>query len=168
MSIQVVELPPSDWERYKVLRLRSLREDPQAFSSTYDETVQRIDEWWSKRLEDAQKRGREWLLFAEEDGYLVGMAGAFISEEHIANIISVYVLKEARGRGISKLLMNELLKYIRAVKTIDTVRLTVNSDQIPALSLYKSMGFSVIGEEVKQLGDGGTHVTYLMEKELAK
>lgn len=168
MSIQVVELHPSDWERYKVLRLRSLKDDPQAFSSTYAESVQRTDDWWSKRLEDAEKKEREWLLFAEENGNLVGMVGAFLTEENIANIISVYVVKEARGKGISKQLMNDLLKRIQVIKNIKYVRLTVNSGQIPAHRLYESVGFSVIGEETKQLGDGKTYLEYLMEKEFVK
>ena len=35
----VSKLQPADWERYRDLRLRSLREDPDAFWNTSEEEV---------------------------------------------------------------------------------------------------------------------------------
>ncbi|MBI2443597.1 MAG: hypothetical protein HYV40_06880 [Candidatus Levybacteria bacterium] len=43
-SIEVIDLDPSEWERYKDLRLHSLREEPQAYLSTYENSGKEPDE----------------------------------------------------------------------------------------------------------------------------
>lgn len=44
-TIQVVTLQPSKWQEYKNLRLLALKEEPQAFGSTYEENAKRPDEY---------------------------------------------------------------------------------------------------------------------------
>ena len=57
---------------YKELRLRALREEPQAFGSSYEANVNKPDSYWVERLNDV-KSGNGWLVFAEINDKLVGM-----------------------------------------------------------------------------------------------
>ena len=93
--IEIVTLSPDDWQEYKDLRLRALKEEPQAFSATYEENSKHPSKYWQKKLEITAKGDSQWLLFAKIDGVLCGMMGAFIKKEpDNACIIAVYVAPE--------------------------------------------------------------------------
>jgi GNAT superfamily N-acetyltransferase len=127
--IKIVTLKPEEWQEYRDLRLRALKEDPQAYGSTYEENAKHPDEYWRKRLEDTLNTNTQWLVFAKLDDVLVGMVGAFAEKEpDNAHVIAVYVTPEARGKGISKLLMQELLAKIKTtwIQVFNATVLTVN------------------------------------------
>src|SRR5437762_515843 len=101
-DVQTVSLRLSEWRKYKDLRLRALKEEPQAFSSTYEENIKHPDEFWMERLKDSEG-GKQWLVFAKNGEKLVGMVGGiFLDEKDTVYVIAMYVAKEERGKGISK------------------------------------------------------------------
>lgn len=163
MSFEVIKLPPEEWLAYKELRLESLKTEPSAFGASYQEALYRPDVYWQGRLEDAAAGTGNWLLFARENDTLVGMLAAF-AEGEIAEVISVYVTESLRGQGVSKRLLSALLTEIAASGSVETMRLTVNTDQLPALALYRRFGFEVVREQEERLGDGEMHTLSVMER----
>ncbi len=109
------------------------------------------------------------MLFAKLNGLLVGMMVGYVPEPDKDNtttdVVSVYVAPEARGKGISKKLLETLLKELKE-DGITKANLTVNKDQLPAVHLYQSFGFVVTGEEESVMGDGLKHTELLMSKQL--
>jgi ribosomal protein S18 acetylase RimI-like enzyme len=169
-NVEVVKLNPSDWPVYKELRLRALQEEPQAFGASYAENLSRPDSYWMERLSEVAN-GKNWLLFAKEGGNLIGMMGGFRKKEEpedTVNIIAVYVVGEARGKGVSKKLMQTMLQEFENDPTIGRVKLSVNKDQAAAVGLYESFGFKVTGEENVKMGDGKFHDELNMEKMIAR
>lgn len=77
------------------------------------------------------------------------MVGDFVKVERIC------VLKEARGTGIGRLLMNELENQVRK---IETAGLKLNS-QVSAIEFYKSLGYEVTSDEFMDAGI--PHVTMI-------
>lgn len=87
----------------------------------------------------------------ENAHYVVGVRGdevicyggfhKILDEAHITNIA---VKKCERGRGIGKFLMSELLARAKMLG-VKSVTLEVRSDNIPALNMYESFGFTVEG-----------------------
>ncbi len=167
--MDVLSLPVERWKEYRELRLRALREDPEAFSSAYATAKDLPDDFWQGRLTKALKGEREWLLFARESGKLVGMIGAYIAEgtTDTATIVSVYVPAEERGKGISSRLMEEMLAVLSRKPRLKLARLAVNVTQLPALKLYKRFGFYEIGREDAETGEAKPVEQVLMEKNLA-
>lgn len=165
MTVKIETRLPEEWQAYRDLRLEALKTEPQAFGSTYQEALRCPDAYWQARLKDAADSTQSWLLFAKKDGCLVGMIGAFVESE-IANVISVYVVETARGQGISKRLLSALLTELSASGNVETARLTVNKDQLPALALYRRFGFEIVREEECLMGDGELHAQYVMERAL--
>ena len=164
-TIEIIKLEPEEWQGYRILRLEALQNDPQAFGSSYQEYVRKPDSYWQGRLEDAAEGKKDWLLFAKENDRLIGMVGAFIKdEEDVAEIISLYVTKDARGKGVSKLLMSGLLHELEHNTPVVKVKLSVNIEQLAAVRLYESFGFVVAGQENARLGDGKIHEEYIMER----
>lgn len=166
-AIEIDALDPSEWEAYKNLRLLSLKEEPHAYLSTYANSSQEADDKWRLRLEDALKGDKQWLSFAKQNGKLIGMVGAFrIDDEPQAEIISAFVMKEFRGRGVGTKLMEHLLDTIQKNKEITKAHLEVNATQPAAVQLYKNCGFVITGSVKRVLGDGEEYDDYVMEKYL--
>jgi ribosomal protein S18 acetylase RimI-like enzyme len=165
LPIQIIELSARKWQEYRQLRLDALKESPQAFSSRYEEQVNRPDEFWKSRLEEAAKGGSSWLLFARSGEKLVGMVGAARDPVNglEAEIISMYVLPEARGRGVAGLLMHAILMVLKE-SGICKACLTVNLDQAPAVHVYKKFGFDITQVDTVVMGDGAAYNEAVMEK----
>ncbi len=165
----VCKLPPEEWEAYKALRLEALLNEPRAFGSSYAEAKEKPDSYWKSRLENVEARNGNWLLFAKEQGDLRGMIGAFAKDDPaVAVIVSVYVSRAARGRGVSRALMTAMLGALGGSEAVKVVRLTVNREQRAAVALYQKFGFEVIGEEEATMGDGEVHAEFLMERPLGQ
>lgn len=157
-EVKVVTLNFSDWQQYRDLRLRALKEEPHAYGSTYDDNAGRPDEFWMERLKEAALEKTQWLVFAKLNNKLVGMAGAFAEKEiDNAHIIAVYVAPEARGKGISKLLMKDLITKIKRNISVKKITVDVNPEQLAAYNLYKNSGFAEIKQYKMILGDGKEH-----------
>lgn len=166
--MEILALPVEEWREYRELRLRALREDPEAFSSRYADSLNQPEDYWRTRLAEAAKGERTWLLFARQDAKLVGMVGAFIEDPAAerATVVSVYVPKEARGQGISTHLMEAMLRLLSTVPTLKQAQLCVNVTQIPAIQLYKRFGFVETGQEPAMTGAGHAVQQLVMQRAL--
>ena len=82
---------------------------------------------------------KQYIIKLEEN--IIGMAGASF-EEGEASIFGVGILPEYRGKGYSKILLNEVIKdiYINHTKSIT---LEVNSSNNIAFNLYTKNGFTI-------------------------
>lgn len=164
-AVKIITLEPAAWQLYRDLRLRALKEEPQAFASTYEENANKPDEYWMKRLEEANEGKTQWLVFAKQGDKLIGMVGAFVKDKmDTVDIIAVYVAKEARGQGIAKKLMNSIISKIQKNKSVKRLLVGVNPEQVPAFNLYKGLGFTILKKERMILGDGKEHDSYEIEK----
>lgn len=168
-TIEIVNLKSEEWQLYRDLRLRALTEDPQAFASKYEDNAKHPDEYWKQRLGDAHTKERQWLLFAKVGDKIVGQVGA-MAERDIddAHIIGVYVIPEARGKGISKLLMKDLVSRIKKITEIKKITVDVNPEQQSALNLYKNSGFEIIKKYRMVLGDGKEHDVYQLQMSISE
>lgn len=159
-SVKIVSLTPDQWETYRAIRLQGLQEEPQAFARSYGEELAFPQERW------IQRAGNPNSFIALENGIPLGTIGAFISgdsNDKVANVVGVFVTKEARGKGIGSKLLNAVINKIMEDAAIKLVKLSVNKDQISAIKLYEKFGFKITGEETQIMGDGKEHVEYLME-----
>jgi ribosomal protein S18 acetylase RimI-like enzyme len=164
-NVEIIKLLPEQWWRYREIRLEALREEPQAFGSTYAEMARRPAAFWQGRLEDAGQGKNSALLFAQAGERLIGMIGAFYDEtQETAEIVSVYVSKMERGKGVGKALMEGILCEIGNKAELRKAVLGVNQEQTAAVELYRRFGFEVTGEKEELQGDGQKHRGYLMER----
>jgi ribosomal protein S18 acetylase RimI-like enzyme len=162
----IITLPQSRWREFKAIRLEALSDSPQAFGSAYATEAARPDEHWIGRLRETNE-GRGLSLFAECDGKLVGMIGAFFDAgPEVASVVAVYVTPEQRGRGAGKLLVDEVLARLRALPGTHAARLMVNVEQTAALKLYLQAGFVEVGRERVPMGDGNVYDELILERSL--
>ncbi len=90
--------------------------------------------------------GFVWL----EEGHVVGHATVQQADyEGIRwQIANVAVAKPYRGRGIGRTLMEAALEHIRRARGVWAI-LQVRENNPPAVHLYKSLGFEVVGGETR-------------------
>lgn len=170
-NLKIIQLPVDRWEKYKNLRLEALKTEPQAFSSSYEEELQRSEEEWKNRVENFSKGDNSYGIFAEDNGELVGMMNARLEDmpkmQHVAYIHGVYVKPEYRGKGVGKILLQAIMDWIATRSEIVKINLDVTTTQDSAIALYKSFGFQKVGELKKEYFiNGKFYDVYEMEKYL--
>src|SRR5262249_59848633 len=77
---------------------------------------------------------------------------------HKGRVWGVYVTPEARRAGIGRKMMQALLDRISAIDDMEQVLLSVAATQIPAIRLYRSLGFESFGTEPRALRIGDRYI----------
>ncbi|MBQ9103604.1 MAG: ribosomal protein S18-alanine N-acetyltransferase [Clostridia bacterium] len=93
-------------------------------------------------LESGFNNGHFFALGKIEKGKIIGFI-TYSTSIDFADIETVFVLKEFRRKGIAESLINKMLEDVKS-KGINRVLLEVRSSNIPAISLYKKLGFNEI------------------------
>lgn len=140
-NVQVRVLNAQDAAAYQPLRLRALKEHPEAFASSYEDEA-RVP---LGQVEERLSRTENTTFGAFVDGALAGVVTLARTPRpklrHRASIVAMYVAPEARGRGVGKRLIqaaiDEALRYEHILDV--TLSLTVGNES--ARALYVSMGF---------------------------
>ncbi|MFC4103356.1 GNAT family N-acetyltransferase [Paenibacillus xanthanilyticus] len=153
-------LTSDDAERYRALRLRALREHPEAFLTTYEAELDRPVEMTRDKL--TPEAGKFTLGAIEASDELAGVA-TLVRETnpkvaHKANVYAVYVAPEARGKRVGLSLMQALIAGAKACEGVEQLHLTVMASNEAAVRLYVSVGFSVYGTEPRAMRIGGTYL----------
>lgn len=157
--MEIRELAEDDAEAYWAIRLRALREEPESFGSSYEDSRARPLADVAGQLRNTRATGG-FTLAAVEDGALVGLV-AFVraagtKNQHNADIYAMYVAPEVRGQGYGRALIAETLRRARALGGIEKVALAVVTTNSAARALYQSLGFTTYGvrPQALKLPDG--------------
>lgn len=142
-------LAPHDANAYRALRLRALREYPEAFTSTEAEESARPEDWSHNRLMADPGAPHDFMVGAFEDGVLLGMVGLQgryrPKERHNATVVGMFVAPERATRGLGMALMQELLARARDLPDLVQLDLTVTQGNQRAQDLYERCGFTRYG-----------------------
>lgn len=159
MALELRPLVPADAAAMHALRLRGLRETPEAFGSTYAEEAAFTVEFVAQRLAPPAGGARKVTLGAFEDGLLVGlvvcMQLARPKTRHTAEVAAMYVAPEARRRGVGRALLDRVVAEARTWDGVDRLTLTVVERCAASRRLYRACGFAAFGLEPDALREGG-------------
>lgn len=149
-----------DFPAWQSLRLRALRDHPDAFGSSYEDEL---------ASGSAERRGRFETSGSDEmsavfgaftaDGVLVGTVGLVRSPgakvRHKGSLWGMYVAPEARGTGAAPRLVASVLATACEWR-LEQVQLSVVVGNTAAHRLYERAGFVIFGQErhALQLPDG--------------
>lgn len=152
--MEIRQLTPADVEAYWPVRLRALREEPQAFGSSYEEAKERALAVVSESMRSAMEAG-DFMLGAFEGGHLLGIVGFGREKgrknQHIGVVYQMYVAHEVRGQGFGRALMEALIARARAIDGVEQLILAVVEGNTGARALYVALGFEVYGRQPKAL-----------------
>ncbi len=157
MNIRI--LNESDAKMYQELRLRALKVNPEAFSSTYEREIKFTTETVVERLRPTNNK---FVLGAFDNrNFLIGIV-TFVRESnlktaHKGNVYGMFVAPEMRGHGLGKALLLELMNRAKNLNGLEQINLTVISENKAAKKLYKSLGFETYGVERNALKFNGQY-----------
>jgi len=143
------QLAQRDAAYYRALRLRGLREHPEAFTSSVEEEEPKPMAWTEQRLAPNAERPHDFFLGAFVDGRLLGVAGLMgryrPKERHNATLVGMYVAPELAGRGAGLALVRGLVQRAARFPGLEQIDLTVTAGNDRAQGLYARCGFTVVG-----------------------
>ena len=151
-----------DAEDFRRLRLRALKEHPEAFGSSYEMESTLPLQVVADRLRQSSDSPDDFTLGAYRQAELVGMVGFFRQrnekERHKGSIWGMYVQSEEQGKGVGRALLTQAVERARLLTGLEQVGLAVVARNKRARSLYVSLGFETYGVEPNALVVDGEHL----------
>ena len=137
-------LGPADATLYRALRLRALREHPDAFTSSYEQDRDQPVEAAAQRL----AAHPFWGAYQHAELYgFVGLERELRPKNrHKATVMGMYVAPEVGGQGVARALLDALLAHAGA-NGVESLVLTVTEGNERAQRLYQVAGFRSFGVE---------------------
>src|SRR5215510_1847978 len=131
-----------DVEEFIRLRIEALTREPYAFARALEDERSRSPESVAPRLR-AVPEGN-FLVGAFEGRQMVGQAG-FVRHEgrkmrHKGSIWGVYVTAAARGQGVAKAMLTQMLHRVRGYPELEQASLSVSVTQEAARRFYSALG----------------------------
>jgi ribosomal protein S18 acetylase RimI-like enzyme len=145
--VQVRLLSAADAAAFQAARLEALALDPCAFAASLDEETGRSLDEVGARLDHGAAFG------AFLAGVLVGTAGFAMpplqKKCHKGLLWGVYVRAAARGCGLGRLLVEQVIDHARP--RVEQLHATVVVSAQAARALYRHLGFQIYGLEPRGL-----------------
>jgi ribosomal protein S18 acetylase RimI-like enzyme len=136
-------LSKTDVQDYRLIRLATLKSEPDYFGSLYESEVMLPLDAFASVL------ARDTVFAAYDDQTIIGIArlhGHDASKEtHKASIMGVFTKPDYRGQGVGSRLLRTLIDTAKT--SFERLVLTVDAENAAAISLYKRLGFNVYGIE---------------------
>ena len=130
----------TDWQALREIRLQALRDAPYAFASTQAREAAFAEDEWRRRA----TRDGSFLAFLPEVGP-AGLGGGYFAAPDTAELISMFVRPQARGRGVGEAIIDTVAEWARQ-KDAATMHLWVTETNKHARLLYERCGFTVTAE----------------------
>jgi len=144
-AVTVRTVRADEWRHWRDVRLRMLREESAYFGTRWEDASRDPDEKWQAWVEEAARRETRVVLVAEDGDRWLGVVGGFLRvDPREAQLISMWVDRDARGRGIAEQLIAEHARWALERGCTD-VFLFVQETNVRAQRLYERAGFRSTG-----------------------
>ena len=107
----------------------------------------------SQYKEEFSSPTRHFVVAEDADQKIIGYAGVFAPGATEADILTVGVVPEHRGKGVAKALMALITNWAKEQGTT-AMMLEVKTDNLQAIGLYESLGYSTLNVRKDYFGAG--------------
>jgi ribosomal protein S18 acetylase RimI-like enzyme len=158
--VAVRRLGVRDGDSVRRLRLRALRDAPDAFGSTYEREVAFSWEVWEARL--VSNTNAHFVFETAQQGP-VGLVSVVRddTDQEVAYLVGMWVDARVRGMGAADALVTEAIGWAEG-QPVSILRLHVTEGNVPAERLYLRHGFVKTGDSIDRERDGA--VEFEMER----
>jgi GNAT superfamily N-acetyltransferase len=154
VGVTIRRAETDDWQVCRDIRLRALREEPQAYESSFEDEQHLSDQQWRDRL------ARASTFLAVDHEKVVGTAVGLPQDDGDMMIVAMYVAADARGRGIAARLIDEIGK-VAILRGARRLVLDVADGNASAERSYSRYGFLPTGQRVPSRRDRSVFQTRL-------
>jgi L-amino acid N-acyltransferase YncA len=162
MEYTVEAMKPDDWAQVSAIYLEGI----QTKIATFQETLPSWESW-------DRAHAQECRVVAREGGTVLGWAAISpVSDRCVyagVGMVSVYVGRQHRGRGVGTALMTELVRLSEA-NGYWTLESRIIGENTASLSLHAGCGFRTVGvrEKLGKMDTGKWHDVVLVERRSAR
>jgi GNAT superfamily N-acetyltransferase len=152
---------PKDWAGLRAIRLEALADTPDAYGSTYEESVLWSDAQWKNAA------STRLYYLAERDGAVVGMVSGGFNDGYPGTrwLYGMYVTPSERGTGTAELLVGAIGDWAKAYG-VGEIYLHVTTSVRRARAFYDKVGFRATGEKFSMQRDASlTLITMVKQLE---
>jgi len=107
----------------------------------------------SQYKEEFSSPTRHFVVAVDADQNIIGYAGVFAPGATDADILTVGVVPERRGKGVAKELM-ALITHWAKEQGSTAMMLEVKTDNLEAIGLYEALGYSKLNVRKDYFGKG--------------
>lgn len=154
MTVEIRRAEPSD-----ARAIKQIYECKNAYSSTLQLPHPSLT-LWEKRTTDVPDN--VFVYVALVDGEIVGNLGFEVCtsprRRHVASL-GMGVKDDVQGRGVGSALLDTVIDLADNWLNLKRIELTVYSDNVRAINLYKKFGFAVEGESKAYAFRNGEYVS---------
>jgi ribosomal protein S18 acetylase RimI-like enzyme len=158
--VAIRRLTASDWQLFREIRLKALREAPYAFGTTAADAERLGEAEWRRRLTARA------AFAAMQGGLAIGLAAGIATDStEEAELVSTWVDPSRRGRGIGAQLVDAVVGWA-IDRRFKRLRLWVAADNDTAERLYARLGFVRTGEVQPMGKQGSGAIEFAMVRQL--
>ena len=134
--------------RLRELRLRALREDPYAFSASFERARHYPLDTWNELAAPSASGEAAVVVVAVRGAAWLGLAGGYLRDDNrrVAGLWGMWVAPSARGRGFGRQLVEAIAEWART-RSASRLELSVSERAETAAALYRQLGFAPTGEQ---------------------
>lgn len=149
-DVEIERCTPSEWKRFRDLRLRALGDSPSAFWHSYEEESKCDENTWRERLGGPGRAAFIATRGGGDAGLVYVGPPSWDPEADPAHydIGGLWVAPHARGDGIASALLRAALAHA-ASQQATAATLWVIGDNDTALRVYQAAGFEATGREAE-------------------
>jgi len=139
---KIKRLKIGEWEIYRSLRLESLCDSPDAFSSKYEDALARSDESWITQANStAAGADRATFICINEKPCGLGALYRDDNDPEVGELIQMWVSETHRGSAAASALLNEIFSWA-ASNGFLRVKAEVMKHNVRAIRFYRKLGFA--------------------------
>ena len=139
----------NDVALFREIRLRALKDSPDAYGSTYDAAVERDMYSWEQQLLTTTAGDERNTQFVFKDDDCIGIAALYREPSALSgDIIMMWVDPMYRGSCAASSLVENLIDWAKG-SGFFTVSLNVTDTNTRAIKFYENKGFLDTGEKVE-------------------
>jgi len=146
--VVIRHIHPHEGAALRDIRLRAIRDTPDAFAVSLADTLAQTDEGWTAWATQNAAGDASIMYVAEDAGTWIGMSGGMRDTsqlEKAAHLISMWVDPAYRGRGLGRQLVEHVVGWARD-RGVRRLELWVTAHNHAAVALYAHCGFAATGE----------------------
>lgn len=162
--MEIRKLTKLDVREFWELRFEALKSDENVFGATYEEERKRTKEDLITKFNNNYINPREesFVLGAfDDENQMIGVVGFYrekrVKLRHKATIWGMYVTSQYRRLKVGQSLISEAINIAKSMEGLEQLNLIVVSNNIKAVSLYKTVGFVTYGKEKNAIKCGNKY-----------
>lgn len=145
MQTEIRKIGPSDNQLLAAFLEKASRDNggKRTLVATYPEELNEL----ANLIDETNHTSSDFILAAFISSKIVGVVDFYDETdegEEPTSELGITVLKEYHNQGVGKALLREAIKIAQNETSIKCILLSLDADNLPALKLYKQLGFRVI------------------------